>query len=273
MKRAIILCTLTPAFLATQLLHAQTPIPAAERAEPGQTHRATADTTEESESPASPPSSENSEAQAAAQATAEENRALFQSAEEAYDRGEYDQALKLFELLYERSGHPALLFNMAQAHRMAGPAHCLEAHRLYVQYLVDDPKPPNGGEVRERVRELAPCAQKAEEQQSSPATPQVRAQETQAPSPVAKAITLASGAVLLVGLGMFSAGKIRFTLAQDECPCDTGAFSTWQAVEKVGVGAMVVGGSGLAIGGIWWWASVNPTPHDETVWLSATGTF
>lgn len=273
MKRTLTVLTLTPIFLSTHLLPAQ----AQSQAEPPQAGEEEANQ-DAGETVASSTASAQEEGSAEAPdvtppASAEENRKLFQEAEEAYDGAHYDQALGMFELLYARTHHPALLFNMAQAHRMAGPNHCLEAHRLYVQYLVDDPQPPNGSEVRERVKELEPCARAAEERQRAADKEPAAVPQPEAPHPAAKALTIASGAVLIAGLGLFSAGKIRFALAQDECPCEEGEFSTWQTIENVGIGAMVAGGSGLAIGGVWWWASVNPTPKEEAVWLSAGGTF
>src|ERR1700741_1727292 len=38
----------------------------------------------------------------------------------AHDRGDYDTAIAFYEKAYAELPHPALFFNMAQAHRLAG---------------------------------------------------------------------------------------------------------------------------------------------------------
>jgi tetratricopeptide (TPR) repeat protein len=55
-----------------------------------------------------------------------------------YDFGEYAQAIALFRKAYELTREPALLFNVAQAHRLAGDCHeALEAYRHFLRLSQD----------------------------------------------------------------------------------------------------------------------------------------
>ena len=58
-----------------------------------------------------------------------------------YDIGKYDDAIREFEAAYEAKSDPAIIFNLAQAHRLAG--HNQEALQLYRNYLRYVPHPPN----------------------------------------------------------------------------------------------------------------------------------
>ena len=58
-----------------------------------------------------------------------------------YDLGRYDQAISEFQQAYEIKDDPNLLFNIAQAHRLA--KHYGEALTLYRSYLRRSPKAPN----------------------------------------------------------------------------------------------------------------------------------
>ena len=57
----------------------------------------------------------------------------FRQANVHYDLGEYDRAIPLFRRAYEISREPALIFNMAQAYRLAGD--CRRALDTYGQFL------------------------------------------------------------------------------------------------------------------------------------------
>ena len=56
-----------------------------------------------------------------------EARRLYAEGKAQYAQGHYVDAIALFERSYALSESPALLFNMAQAHRLAGPEHCADA--------------------------------------------------------------------------------------------------------------------------------------------------
>lgn len=69
-----------------------------------------------------------------------------------YDIGRYDDAIREFEAAYEAKSDPAILYNLAQAHRLAG--HNQEALQLYRNYLRYVPHPPNRADIDERIRTL-----------------------------------------------------------------------------------------------------------------------
>lgn len=62
---------------------------------------------------------------------------------EAQRRGEYDAAIDLYQQAYQLVPHPVLIFDMAQAHRLAG--HVEQALALYRKYLALD---PDGSEAK-----------------------------------------------------------------------------------------------------------------------------
>jgi len=84
-----------------------------------------------------------------------------------YDIGKYDDAIREFEAAYEAKSDPAFIYNLAQAHRLAG--HNQEALQLYRNYLRYVPNPPNRADIDERIRGLEKAI--AERSASGTATP------------------------------------------------------------------------------------------------------
>src|SRR6266545_4482365 len=90
------------------------------------------------------PGSAQSKTQAAREATENGRR--------AYNLSRWDEAVAQFEKAYQLSGDPALLFNLAQAHRQAG--HANEAVRFYKTYLREQPNSPNREIAEKQLSEL-----------------------------------------------------------------------------------------------------------------------
>ncbi|MFO0578475.1 MAG: hypothetical protein U1A78_31100 [Polyangia bacterium] len=67
-------------------------------------------------------------------------RELIDSATKRFAAGEYDAAIGDFFAAYQKKSLPALLFNIAQAHRKAG--HWDEALTVYERFMKEDPKSP-----------------------------------------------------------------------------------------------------------------------------------
>jgi tetratricopeptide (TPR) repeat protein len=82
-------------------------------------------------------------APASAQSGSEAAKAAFQEGKRAYNLGRWEEALAGFEKAYKLSGDTVLLFNVAQAHRMAG--HLEEALVSYRAFLREQPRSPNRG--------------------------------------------------------------------------------------------------------------------------------
>lgn len=202
-----------------------------------------------------------------------EARRLYAEGKAEYAQGHYDVAVTLFERSYALSESPALLFNMAQAHRLAGPGHCADALALYKSYLSALPEAENRKEVEERIRELGDCPVKADasaESQPARATPPPPPSRTvrlaPVPPPVARGSSLPTGPVLVTGSGaaLLVAGGVLYARAWDKhreaervCPCYPGTYSTWEVLTNVSYALMVVGGATLA-GGVTWWVVAQP---------------
>jgi tetratricopeptide (TPR) repeat protein len=70
----------------------------------------------------------------------------------AQERGDYDAAIELYTKANALSPHPLLIYNLAQAHRLAGRLD--KALELYNKYLVADPDGPQASNARGFVSEL-----------------------------------------------------------------------------------------------------------------------
>lgn len=114
-------------------------------------------------------------------------REHYQRGTKFYDIGRYDEAIREFEAAYEAKSDPAFIYNLAQAHRLAG--HNQEALQLYRNYLRYVPNPPNRTDIDERIRGLEKAVAERPSgtpapspgQSGSPATPTAG---TTAPAPV-----------------------------------------------------------------------------------------
>ncbi|MGB8299070.1 MAG: tetratricopeptide repeat protein [Polyangia bacterium] len=80
----------------------------------------------------------------------------------AYELGLYDEAIAEYMAAYKIKDDPALLFNLGQAHRLAGQA--AEALRLYKTYLSKVPEAANRADVEGKIRELKELVEKQKQQ-------------------------------------------------------------------------------------------------------------
>jgi tetratricopeptide (TPR) repeat protein len=107
---------------------------------------------------------------AAAPAAAQDAAAArehYQKGTTFYDLGRYDDAIKEFEAAYQIKNDPALLYNLAQSHRLAG--HDEQALHFYRTYLRRVPNAKNRTEIEGRIAALEQLvAQKAATQTAPP---------------------------------------------------------------------------------------------------------
>jgi hypothetical protein len=94
-----------------------------------------------------------------------EARRLFKEGHEHFRRGEYDEAIQRFKAAHLRHPAAALLYDIAQAHRLKGD--CAQAVELYRQYLATGPVDVMRARTEARIRELDPCAPPAVKSGSS----------------------------------------------------------------------------------------------------------
>jgi hypothetical protein len=77
---------------------------------------------------------------------------LFNAGQAAYDRGDYALAIDRWQVAYQLSKEPALLYNIAQAQRLAGD--CKRAVSSYKQFITGDPTSDRRPLAEDFVREL-----------------------------------------------------------------------------------------------------------------------
>lgn len=83
-------------------------------------------------------------------------RKLFDDGMVQYDLRKFDAAIALFEKAFELRPDPAFLYNIAQAHRMAGRPG--EAVGFYRSFLRKVPNPPNADEIQGWIGALEKAA-------------------------------------------------------------------------------------------------------------------
>lgn len=88
-------------------------------------------------------------------AHADDAEKLYNDGQAAYDAKRYDDAIAAWGKAYEASRLPALIFNLAQAHRLAG--HCAKAVEAYKKFLSLDPSSDERPSAEQFMRELEPC--------------------------------------------------------------------------------------------------------------------
>lgn len=101
----------------------------------------------------------------------------------AQKRGDYDTAITLYTKAYETIPHPVLLFDIAQAHRLAG--HIKQADAFYNRFLATNPTGPEAQIARDLLAEM-----NARHAQPPPAE---QPHSPDPPSPSATALQVADG--------------------------------------------------------------------------------
>ncbi|HVJ17169.1 MAG TPA: hypothetical protein VM686_17135 [Polyangiaceae bacterium] len=211
-------------------------------------------------------------ATALAQSTPEERaREIYAQGKAAYAEGRYAEALADFEHAYALSGAPALLFDMAQAQRLAGPHQCRQALALYRSYLAAVPKADNRREVEEWIDEMLRCANAERAAQQPPAeTPRPAKAPPASEGPAPEAQPSKVGPIMLTGFGaavtvagavLYGAARHKYSEASERCPCYPGTYSSWETATTVSYALMAVGGVTVA-SGVTWWVSLSPEAGD-----------
>jgi tetratricopeptide (TPR) repeat protein len=199
-------------------------------------------------------------------------RESYRKGAQLYKLGQFEAASEAFEQAYALSGAKRLLFNIAQAHRLAGPGHCERALRAYTNYLREEPDTSNAEEVRRRIEEMKVCSER--EHVDPPEAALVAGPITEAPprptapprtaqpAPVlprsgarslAPIVTTVAGAGLgLTGGILYWRVRVKYSEVEGQCPCPEGRFSGWQTITNASYALMAVGGTALVGGAIWW---------------------
>jgi hypothetical protein len=97
----------------------------------------------------------------------------------AYDLGLYDEAVKEYMEAYRIKDDPAILYNLGQAHRLAG--HAADAVRFYKMYLTKVPKASNREEVQLKIDELGKLIDQQRKTQNLPPDQTIKPSSDSAP--------------------------------------------------------------------------------------------
>jgi len=164
-------------------------------------------------------------------------RDLYQEGSGLYDSGDYAGAIVAFEKAYQAFPAAALLFNLAQAHRLLGPAHCEQALDYYERYKLAPESAGDHREVEVRIAEMRGCVKAAqaaardrEAQPAAPAPPApAPAPPPASPTPTERPIPTAAyvlGAVSIAGLATFGTLALlgRSDQAELERTCSPGCL-------------------------------------------------
>jgi tetratricopeptide (TPR) repeat protein len=91
----------------------------------------------------------------------EVSRKLYADGSALYDQADYASAIAAFEKAYAAYPAPAFLFNLAQAERQLGPAHCQAALDYYERYQQAPESAADREEVAVHVAEMRGCVNAA----------------------------------------------------------------------------------------------------------------
>jgi tetratricopeptide (TPR) repeat protein len=210
----------------------------------------------------------------------DEARRHYAKGTKAYEIGAYDEAIKEYGEAYKLIDDPALLFNLGQAHRLAG--HTVEALRAYRMFLLKVPDSPNRTEVQQRIGELqqqaptqprpapAPAATETAPKEAEPATgaaPAATATSAAASAPaidpaaaaagrkklIAGGVVAGAGVAIVVGgivCGVLaqSAGNDLTHAAQMGQPFDYNKYQAGKTDQTLEIALIAVGGAAVVAG-------------------------
>lgn len=93
-------------------------------------------------------------------------REHYVAAKRSFELGRFDEAIKGYEEAYRLVDEPALLYNLGQAHRLAG--HNREAMRAYKNFLSRLPDAKNRDEVEKKIAQLEKVVEEQQRAQNQP---------------------------------------------------------------------------------------------------------
>jgi tetratricopeptide (TPR) repeat protein len=208
----------------------------------------------------------------AAARTKEQARAHYEQGAQLYEAGRYLEAVQAFEQAYALSHAKPLLFNIAQAYRLVGPALCDRALAAYQRYLQEDPRASNRAEVEERIRTMQSCVETQQTAQAGrtqpakvatneparagaralPVEPRMDRVTHTRPSRVLPLSLIVGGSlVALGGVGLYTLSRVEYEDAEASCPCPEGKYTRWERLTRASYGLAAVGGTTLASGLVW----------------------
>jgi tetratricopeptide (TPR) repeat protein len=178
----------------------------------------------------------------------------FAKGRTAFDLGNYDEAVQEYASAYRLKDDPALLYDIAQAHRLA--QHYDEALRFYKIYLVREPNARNRAEVEARIAELQPLAGKgagsarAVTPAATASPTDVAVASTPPPSPPSqRGLRIAGVTVAAIGAGALVGGAVAAALARAASDNLSAAGRYDPEIDQAGARDQAVAAALLAVGG------------------------
>lgn len=204
----------------------------------------------------------------------------------AHDRGDYDQAIALFEQAYAELPHPALFFNLAQAHRLAG--HSEQALGLYRRYLAAVPDGELAAEARTWITNLEKERGRAEPAAAPPKGPAPAPglpppADPAKPSPVPRndqralrygAYGAAAASAIAIGIGAFygiKANDISDELSQPNVVYRESRFQEGESAQTAMFVWYGVGGALLTGAAVLYFVSNAGEETPATAWIPTVG--
>jgi iron complex outermembrane receptor protein len=217
----------------------------------------------------------------------------------AFDLGAYDDAINEYSAAYRLNAQPELLYNIAQAHRLAG--HTTEAVRFYRMFLVRSPNAANRGEVEQKIAELQKLLDQQKRTQNMPpdqpkppepvapstlpsaTAPQAAA--TVAPAPPltpteakGRRLKLAGIGVAAAGVALVVAGGVMVGQAQsaNNAIAQNGVFNASaedrrNLDQKLDVAFFAAGGAAVVAGAVLYTVGHRMRPHHFAVMPTTNG--
>jgi tetratricopeptide (TPR) repeat protein len=210
----------------------------------------------------------------------------------AQDSGDYETAITFYLKAYQLVPHPTLLFNMAQAHRLAG--HLDQALSLYKRYLSADPSGAQARIARQLVSEIearttdetrtaddaraAPAIQAAATAPSTapaaaPPVGDVRDTASQGPPRPGRALRIAglaagAGGAAAVGIGIgfgLHARSLSSELSRRDAVYDPAKIRAGERANAIAIVGMAGGAALIATGVALYWWGYTQSPARERV--------
>jgi tetratricopeptide (TPR) repeat protein len=185
---------------------------------------------------------------------------LYQEGQAAYDAKDYDKAIAAWDQSYALSKLPALVFNLAQAHRLGG--HCSKAVEAYKRFLTLDPSSSERPDAEQFLKELEPCPDAAKPiPQVTKTVPDVRVHVEDHGGGKRKAGLVIGGAgIAMFAVGLYFGGQATSKADDVKAACENGcewtpeladlessgkSAQTIQYVLLAAGGAAIIGGTAL----------------------------
>jgi tetratricopeptide (TPR) repeat protein len=210
----------------------------------------------------------------------------FQQGNTHYDLGEYQEAIPFFRRAYEISREPALIFNIAQAYRLAGDCHrALETYGQFLRVTSDAALRSAAQAHSETLRQSCGTpASTASPASTVVATPPPPSQTWRRMGQAGVGIGILTGAG---AVALYAVNGPRYQRWRDENdrlrtrqvtdPAE--AFrrqqsndDLWRSIERtdgLALGLAITGAALTVAGGLVWWLS---PPRERSVALAFTGT-